>query len=172
MNAYLSPVLLQPGHRVGGFRSEPDEQGAWLREHARQSHAGGSTKVLVVTERGRPDVVAYYAWCMAGVAPADAPERLTRGSGRHTQPVALLARLAVDSRHEGRGLGSSMLRDVMLRTVAAAEGIGCRGLLIHCADRQALDFYRRCVPGLEISPTDPLHLVVLAKDLRRALRAE
>jgi hypothetical protein len=35
---------------------------------------------------------------------------------------------------------------------------------------QAALSYRNLDPGFELSPTDPLHLILLMKDLRRALR--
>lgn len=125
--------------------------------------------MLVVTPTGSDVVVAYYAWCMAGISLADAPPRLRKGAGRYPQPVALLARLGVDVAHEGRGLGAGLLRDVVARTLALGEEIGCRGLLVHAETETARDFYRHLVPELETSPTDELHLVLLMKDIRRTL---
>lgn len=168
--SYRSPTLLDASHRVERFTCRSGEQTEWLRRHARQSSAGGTTKVLVVTEVGDDDVVAYYAWCMASIAAPDAPERLRRGAGRYPQPVALLARLGVDTGHEGQGLGAGLLRDVIVRTASLSDRIGCRGLLIHAETSEARDFYRHVLPELEASPTDDLHLVLLLKDLRRTLR--
>ena len=125
--------------------------------------------MLVVTPTGSDVVVAYYAWCMAGISLADAPPRLRKGAGRYPQPVALLARLGVDVAHEGRGLGAGLLQDVVARTLALGEEIGCRGLLVHAETETARDFYRHLVPELETSPTDELHLVLLMKDIRRTL---
>jgi GNAT superfamily N-acetyltransferase len=85
-------------------------------------------------------------------------------------PVALLARLGVDVRHEGRGLGAGLLQDVFLRLSALSRDIGCRAVLIHAEPSDARAFYRHLVPELEDSPTDRLHLVLLTKDIRRSLR--
>ncbi len=49
---------------------------------------------MVVTVDSK-SVVSYYAWCIASVALAHAPERLRKGVGRYPQPVALFARLGV-----------------------------------------------------------------------------
>lgn len=35
---------------------------------------------------------------------------------------------------------------------------------------EAAVFYQTLDPGFELSPTDPLHLILVMKDLRRALR--
>jgi hypothetical protein len=128
----------------------------------------GTTRVFVVTKHESPSPVAYYAWCMAQLT-AVAPAHLC-GAGRYPQPVALLARLGVDIRHEGRGLGAGLMQDVFARVVELSADIGCRGLLVHSESAEARDFYLHLVPEFEESPTDPLHLVLLMKDIRKALR--
>ncbi|MGH8997986.1 MAG: GNAT family N-acetyltransferase [Acidimicrobiia bacterium] len=168
--AYASPEPLADHHILDAFQCRSSEQTLWLQRHARQSSAVGTTRVLVVTEMGSPVVVAYYGWCMAQLHVTDATPRLRKGGGRYPQPVALLARLGVDTRHEARGLGAALLQDVFLRTLALSSEIGCRALLVHAESAQARHFYRHLVPEFEDSPTDPLHLALLTKDIRRALR--
>jgi GNAT superfamily N-acetyltransferase len=139
MSGYQPPELLAGRHQLAGFRCRSEEQTAWLVETAMQAHGTGTTRVFVVSAVDQPHVIAYYAWCMASVA---------------TQPIALLARLGVDERHEGQGLG---------------DAIGCRGLLVHAESEQARCFYEHLIPEFECSPTDPLHLLLLLKDIRRTL---
>jgi GNAT superfamily N-acetyltransferase len=167
---YLAPVPLAEHHHVATFECRSREQTDWLRRHARQSAATGTTRVFVVTEPGSEVVVAYYGWCMAQIAPAAAPVRLRKGAGRYPQPVALLARLGVDVNHESRGLGAALLQDVFARLLELSADIGCRGLLVHAESPEARAFYRHLVPEFETSPTDNLHLVLLMKDIRRTLR--
>ncbi len=166
---YSSPTPLQPQHELEAFHCGSQEQTSWLHRFARQSAASGSTRVFVVTEANSERVVAYYAWCMAHLAIEAAPDRLRRGAGKYPLPAALLARLGVDSSHEGRGLGSGMLRDVLLRFLAVADEIGARALLIHAESENARAYYLHLLPDLLPSPIDPLHLILLAKDLRRTL---
>lgn len=166
---YLAPRLLSEEDAVDDFESKSTEQNGWLRHHARQSAAAGSTRVFVVTRTHDTEVVGYYAWRMAQIGIRDAPPRVAKGSGRYPQPVALLARLAVDIRHEGNGLGAAMLADAISRLVVLDPEIGCRGLLIHAENQEARSFYLRVIPELMASPTDPMHLVLLMKDARRTL---
>lgn len=166
---YRPPVLLEPDHELERFECRSEEQTAWLRRHARQSSSSGTTRVLVVTPVDSVEVVAYYAWCMASVALADAPTRMRKGAGRYPQPVALLARLGVALDHEGHGLGAGLLQDVIARTHALGSEIGCRGLLVHAETSEARTFYGHLVPEFEPSPTDPLHLFLLMKDIRHTL---
>jgi len=169
MSRYNPPVLLAGRHQLTGFRCRSEEQSAWLLDLARQAHGAGTTRVFVVTEVGQEAVVAYYAWCMASVAIIDLPERLRRGAGRYPQPVALLARLGVDVSHEGQGLGAALLVDAVTRVASLSDAIGCRGLLVHAESNQARGFYEHLIPEFERSPTDPLHLLLLLKDIRRTL---
>jgi len=167
---YRAPELLADHHELDDFECRSSEQTQWFRRYARQSASTGTTWVFVATEVESPVVVAYYAWCMAQLTTIAAPARLQRGAGRYPQPVALLARLGVDARHEGQGLGAGLVQDVFARLVELSDDIGCRGLLVHSESAEARDFYLHLIPEFEESPTDPLHLVLLMKDIRRTLR--
>jgi len=169
IGSYRPPALIRAEQELDGFECRSEEQTDWLRRYARQSSSAGTTRVLVVTPVDSNVVVAYYAWCMASVSVADAPARARQGSGRYPQPVALLARLGVDVGHEGRGIGAGLVQDVIARTHALGEQIGCRGLLVHAETPEARGFYRHLVPEFEVSPTDELHLFLLMKDIRRTL---
>jgi len=170
IHRYRFPRLLEPADVIDDFECRSAEQTEWLRFHARQAHAAGTAKVLVVTPEDEDAVVAYYAWSMASISVGDAPTRVRKGAGRYPQPVALLARLGVAIGHEGRGLGAGLLADVISRTAQLGAGIGCRGLLVHAETPHARDFYLDLVPEFEQSPTDDLHLVLLMKDILRTLR--
>ena len=61
-----------------------------------------------------------------------------------------------------------LLRDALIRIDRAADEIGVRALLVHAKDEGARAFYLRAAE-FEPSPTDPLHLFLLMKDLRRAI---
>lgn len=166
---YRPPRRLTATDSVEEFSCRSTEQTQWLRRHAKQSASSSTTRVFVVTRDNDSTVVAYYAWCMAQLDLAAAPERLKKGAGRYPQPVALLARLGVDFGHEGNGLGSALLGDAVTRLLTLSDDIGCRGLLIHAESAVARDFYLYLIPELEQSPTDDLHLVLLLKDARQTL---
>ena len=167
---YRRPRLLVGTDLVDGFHCQSDEQTQWLRRHAHQASGSGTCRVFVVTPPDSAAVVAYYSWCMANIQIADAPPRLRLGAGRYPQPIALLARLAVHSNHQGKGLGAGLLADVIARTALVSEKIGCRGLLVHAEDENARNFYWHLIPEFSNSPTDPLHLVLLLKDIRKSLK--
>jgi GNAT superfamily N-acetyltransferase len=171
MSRFHAPTPLTGRHELSHFSCRSPEQTHWLINHARQAQSIGTTRVFVVTPADHPGtVVAFYAWCMASVTIGQLPERFRRGSGRYPQPVALLARLGVDEAHEGHGLGAALLLDVILRVVNLSEAIGCRGLLVHAESREARAFYEHLIPEWQRSPTDPMHLFLPMKDIRRTLQ--
>jgi GNAT superfamily N-acetyltransferase len=120
---------------------------------------------------GHVAVVAYYGWCMAQVMADKATDPFRKGAGRYPHPVALLARLGVDTDHEGRGLGVGLLQDVFVRLLELSADIGCRGLIVLAESTEAREFYLYLVPEFEPSPTDDFHLLLLMKDIRRTLRS-
>jgi GNAT superfamily N-acetyltransferase len=110
-------------------------------------------------------IVGFHTLAVGQVTYDDAPQRLTKGLARHLVPIVLLARLAVDRRWQNQGLGKALLKDAMQRTLQAADIAGVRALAVHAKDDEARRFYERFdfVP----SPSDPMHLFVLLKDVRR-----
>jgi len=107
------------------------------------------------------------------------PERASRGIGGYDIPCVLLTRLAVDKSVQGQGLGSLVPEMAMRKAVALGRrpvssdkesGLPMRAMLVHALDDNAAAFYRH--HGFEPSPTDPLHLLILLKDLAAALAPE
>jgi GNAT superfamily N-acetyltransferase len=164
--AYSHPEPLERQHNRDGFSCGEPELDRWLVDHALAAQASGSARVFVSTDGQR--VVGYYALAAAQVDPKDAGERARKGQPRRRPlPAILLARLAVDLAHQGHGLGRSLLQDAMLRANQAAEELGIRLMLVHVKHERASQWYKRF--GFEESPTDPLHLILLMKDLRAFL---
>ncbi len=120
---------------------------------------------------GVPDRGGYYALGAGSVAHERVPARVSKGIGRYPVPVVILTRLCVDAGEQGRGLGSALVRDALFQTVSIADRVGVRALLTHAETLEAAAFYQRLDAGFALSPTDPLHLVLLMKDLRAAIQS-
>ncbi len=110
-------------------------------------------------------VIAYYSLAVGQANHQDAPQRITEGLGRYPVPLMVLARLAVTQSEQGRGWGSSLLKDALRRTAQAADIAGIRALFVHAKDDEARAFYEHF--NFRPSPTDPYHLFLLMKDIER-----
>lgn len=168
MSDFSTPRRLTAQDEVDEFSCGQPDLDDWLKRFALVNQRANMTTVWVTCSAGK--VVGYYALATGGVERAQAPDRVTRGVPAHPIPVVLLARLAVDSSAQGRGLGRMLLRDALIRVANAADEVGIRALLIHAKDESAREFYMSCAE-FEPSPTDPLHLFLLMKDLRKSLAA-
>jgi GNAT superfamily N-acetyltransferase len=161
---YTQPEPLEKRHLLDAFECGEPALDDWLKKYARAAQGSGSARVYVTTSDGKT-VVGYYALAAAQVEPENATERVSKGEpGRRPIPVVLLARLAVDRNHQRAGVGRSLLQDAVLRSLQAADSIGVRAMLIHAKHNAARAWYEQY--GFESSPTDPLHLLLLMKDLR------
>ena len=163
------PVRFEPArHDVSDFDCGSEAQTRWLRRVARTAQAARTAVVYVVTPEGEDLVVGFYALAAASVTHEASSHRLRHAAGRTPIPVVLLARLGVDRRFQGQGLGAALVKDAMVRALAAAGTIGARALLIHAESSAARDFYLH-LAEFEPSPTDQLHLVLLMTDIEAAL---
>ena len=170
MSRYRPVELLAAKHDFSAFDCGSAEQTSWLQRHALSAQQADTARVYVVCRTSDERVVAYYSLVAGGVQPHDASARLRAGTGRYPIPVVILARLGVDVQEQGRGLGAALLRDALLQTAAVATKVGVRALLVHAESDAAARFYRHFDPAFEPSPTDPLHLILLMKNIRGAIR--
>lgn len=159
------PVPLEKNHRVDEFDSGATELDLWIREYGWANHAAGNARVFVAA---RGDlVVGYYTLSTAGVAQNLAPADLKKGGAPKEIPCLLLGRMAVARVEQGAHLGRSLLIDALLRVVRVSEDAGVRALLIHARDDEARRWYQHQARSFQSSPTDPLHLFLPIKALRR-----
>ena len=133
----------------------------WIKRLARMNQASGDTRTYVVHRELA--VVGYYSLAPGSISRKEAIPRASK-SAPEPIPIVLLARLAVDKREQGQGIGPALLKDALKRAYAGAEIIGGRAVLVHAIDTDAAAFYRKY--GFESCPGLELHLMMLMKDLR------
>ena len=61
---------------------------------------------------------------------------------RYPVPVLRLARLAVDERAKGRGVGSILVRAILVLAQQLADDVGCVGVVVD-AKHEAVPFYEK-----------------------------
>ena len=128
----------------------------YLRNYALQNQKRGIVRNYVTSHADSKIIAAYYSLVYASLDQKRLPAKLIKGLGKYDIPIMLLARLAVDQRDQGKGLGKALLKDAVLRTLQAAEIAGLKLLLVHAKDETAADFYRK--HGFEPVLDDPLKL--------------
>lgn len=157
---------LSNAHGLSSFDCGNERLNTWLKQFALTNLQADSAQTFVVHRGGV--VVGYYSLTAGSVRPEQAPARVAKGLARHPIGAILLARLAVDARERGRGLGKALLKDALRRVLAAADTVGARAVLVHSIDEQARRFYEHF--GFERSPIDEFELMLLMKDLRALIQ--
>lgn len=114
----------------------------------------------------RQRAVGYYSLAAGSVFHQAATGRVRRNMPDPV-PVALLGRLAIDRRWQGKGVGRALLRDAVLRVLGAAEIIGVRAILVHAISEEAKAFYLRS--GFQASAIEPMTLMITVEEARKAL---
>lgn len=166
--AIISPEPIRPpekltsAHDLSQFHCGEAELDNWLRRRALANEESGGSRTYVVCVEHR--VVGFYALAVGAVAHVQAPGRVRRNMPDPV-PVMVVGRLGVDSDFQGSGIGSSLLRDAVLRTLQAAEIAGIRAILVHAISERAKRFYESL--GFLVSPVDPMTLMIpLAQAVR------
>jgi predicted N-acetyltransferase YhbS len=160
-----SPIPLAPEHDLDSFDSGVSALDEWLKRRAWRNEAEGASRTFVTCIGHR--VVGYYILSASSVLHAIATGR-TRRNMPDPVPVVLLGRLAVDRSWQGKGVAADLLRDGVLRVLAAAETIGVRAILVHAISSDAKDFYER--HGFRTSPVEPMTLMITVEEARKILR--
>jgi GNAT superfamily N-acetyltransferase len=149
------PEPIHAKHRLDEFDCGNTVLNDWLRKRALANHAGDATRCYVLT--AADTVFAYYALSAGALATGLATGNIRRNMPDPI-PVLVLARLAIDQRMQGQGLGKALLKDAVLRAQRVAQEVGVRALLVHAIDDAARAFYIQ--HGFSESPVAPLTLML------------
>jgi len=106
-------------------------------------------RCYVCTDSETNKVAGYYTLSAVAVEHADLPGRARRNAPNPV-PAVLLGHLAIDRKAQGAGWGRLLVRDAISSTLAAADRIAVRLLLVH-----ALHHVMTWNPGPEREP-DPV----------------
>jgi GNAT superfamily N-acetyltransferase len=159
-----APEHLTAKHDASTFDSGVPELDTWLKRRALPNEVSGASRTYVISVGGR--VVGYYALATGAVAQQEATGKIRRNMPEPI-PVMVIGRLAVDREHQGKGLGSALLKDALLRTLNAASIAGIRAVLLHAISDDARRFYTKA--GFSSSPIDRLTMMITLADLEKTL---
>jgi predicted N-acetyltransferase YhbS len=163
--AWLRLERLDTHHDLSEFDSGNDELDGWLDRHALAAQQMDSARTFVLTRNAL--VVGYFSLTMGSVLRADAPAKLVRGLPAYPVGMVLLARLAVDHREQGKGMGALLLAEALRKSVAAGEAVAARLVVVDAIDDAAVRFYERF--GFIAAPGHPDRLYRRMKDISASL---
>lgn len=136
----------------------------WLRRTARQHQDKNLSRTYVASWTSDPTQIAgYYALSATLVQTEGMPgKKLPREVS-----AVLLARLAVDEKNKGQGLGEYLLMHALEAAVRTADIIGVQCVVVDAIDDQAVRFYQKY--GFVALTTEPRRLVLALDTVRQLL---
>jgi GNAT superfamily N-acetyltransferase len=163
---------LARSHERAAFECGQPSLDEFLRTYVTQYEKRRLGRTYVAVVPGRSQVLGYYTLASSAVPLRNLPAPLARKLPAHPVPVALLARLAVDLRCRGEGLGRHLLMDALHRCLELSAALGIHAVEVLAIDGDAASFYGRYgfVALLDDSRHMFLPLATLAQAFGRAER--
>ncbi|MDX6187735.1 GNAT family N-acetyltransferase [Flavobacterium sp. Fl-318] len=98
--------------------------------------------VLTDKDADATKVLGYYTLSSSSILLDDFPAELTKRVPKtYSIPIALLGRIAMDKREQGKGLGEILLFDALKKCVVHSKTLAIRAVVVDPLDQDAIDFY-------------------------------
>lgn len=147
-----SEYLVEPlntRHDRRAFDCGVDALNLFLQTQARKEMERRSAVTYVLVEAEAPtQIVGYYSLSSASVLLDALPE----------ESATRLGRLAISSKHAGKGLGKGLLWDALNRSEEASQKVGSVAVIVDAKDDAAASFYERY--GFRPLPESPHRLFI------------
>jgi len=156
-------VPLTKAHDRAAFDCGVDGLNSYLHRSARQSQDRDIGRTCVALEVGQTRVWGYYTLSSASVGFEEYPENV--GLPHYPIPAVLLARLAVDKRLQGQGIGRDLLVHALGVARRHADSVGAAIVIVEAIDEAAQAFYEKY--GFRLLNKPGRHLYLTMKQIRQ-----
>jgi GNAT superfamily N-acetyltransferase len=147
----------------------------YLKRHAwaNQQRISIGVTYVAADEAAPRSVIGYFTLAMASVARDSFPKKYVQGLPPYDLPLILLARLAVDRRFSGRGLGHALISEAFRIALRVADDVGCR-CIITDAYRDRVEWYARYgfIPLEGAAEGGPQRMFLDIRTIRKAVRSQ
>lgn len=158
----LSPVPLERKHPRKDFDCGDPVLNDWLVRYSIQNQKKGLSRSYVSLSKDKNSIAGFYTLAFGSVRKEESTEEVAHGAPAHPIPVLVVARLAIDHKYQGIGLGRSLMRDAIIRAISASEIAGLRAVVVDAKDERAAAFYTHL--GFTAIKQTPLFLMVTLKE--------
>jgi len=164
--AVTSPRPLRATDDRSQFDCGREPLNTWFQQRAWTNSLTGVSRTNVICDVESGEIVGYVT-LSAGQIERSFLAKPHQRNMPNPVPVTLLARLAVDKRHQGEGHASSLLLFALGTALRGSKEIGSFGVVTHPIDDSVRGFYRR--RDFEELPFDPNRAMMIRMiDLRSA----
>jgi ribosomal protein S18 acetylase RimI-like enzyme len=169
--AFLARLRIEPldrqKHDRAAFHSGVDRVDNFLKAAARQQDAE-LTRVYVACLDEQIDVVGYYALNSHSIDVTSLPDKVRKALPRYPTISAIyLSVIGFRSDHQGKGGGTFLLMDALLKSTQAADIVGSHFLILDALNERAAKLYREI--GLVDLPNHEPRMLMTMKPVRAAI---
>lgn len=129
-----------PPSKVKGFSCGNLDLDEYLKRFSKKNDKNDIAKTFVYIDSDT--VIGFYSISMSSIAFHDLPEKYKGGLPKYPIPVALIGKLAVDSKFQGREIGSALLIDAFQRILDASTSIAAFAVIVDAKNEKAKKFYQ------------------------------
>lgn len=140
MGEVTAPRPLNEADDLSVFDCGRETLNVWLKDRALKNQMSDATRTYVIADQKAGRIVGYVSLASAQIDRKTLPGK-NRRNRPDPVPVILLARLAIDTRYQGKGIGGDLLAFAASIAIAASQSIGVSGMVTHPIDEQARAFY-------------------------------
>jgi ribosomal protein S18 acetylase RimI-like enzyme len=140
------PLVIEPlgsHHDRAAFSCGEPALDAYLQRQASQDIRRRVAQVFVAVGDTPEKIAGYYSLSAASFEKDELPPALAKRLPHYPVPAAVLGRLAIDRRQQGRGLGETLLLDAIRRVVRASRTIAVYAIIVDAKTERAQAFYQR-----------------------------
>lgn len=152
-----SPTL----HSAAGFSCGNASLDEYIRLHQERDEHDHTAVTFVLVEKeaiSNPKRILGYFTLSSFALPRQQARRRDRDKhlGRYNPvPAVLLGRLAIDTRFQGQGLGSTIMLASLMKVLRIREDIGISVVVVHAIDEAAAAIYQH--QGFTQFRDEPFH---------------
>jgi ribosomal protein S18 acetylase RimI-like enzyme len=128
-------------HVLDGFGCGEAQLDSYLRSYALNNQAARLGRTFVAVETGSKVVCGYFTLVAGSVRFDTIPDHQRKRLPRYPIPTAHLAKLAVDSRFQGQGLGEALLVEALRKAAIAGEALAVFAVDVIAINDSAKSFY-------------------------------
>lgn len=152
-------------HEVEKFRCGKNALDYFLRKHALINQISESSQTYVVHRN--QVVLGYITLLFGSVSLSETPPSIAENMPPYPVPVMILARWAVDKNEQKQGIGKGLLKEALLKTVAAADIAGLRAIVVDAIDDKMAEYYKGI--GFIECPVGPRKLMMSIEVVRQSV---
>ena len=134
---------LNTSHKKSKFDCGKKPLNDYLAKIAKQD-VEKDVAVCYILEGEDGEVLGYFTLSSGSIPKEEIPEKESKKLPRYLDiPFAVIGRLAVDKKHQGRKLGDYLLVEALGEILKVAEVLGIAGVFVDPIDESAVNYYEK-----------------------------